>query len=160
MKHLVRSHFNIWTLAAGVALLFGLTPGARATDHNYTNNASATYNNALSWTPNTMPGSGDNAINDNGANLVLIGAADPAWSTFDLRADNAAGATGGFWQQGSTVNCTSWFRLGVGSATSAGTYSISGGTLNVSIRDLYAHRRTGDGHAQHHQWHGRAYAGA
>jgi hypothetical protein len=34
MKHLVRSHFNLWTLAAGVALLFSLTPGARATDHN------------------------------------------------------------------------------------------------------------------------------
>ena len=84
-----------------------------------------------------MPGSGDNAINDNGAFLVLIGAADPAWSTFDLRAGNAAGATGGFWQQGSTVNCTSWFRLGVGSATSAGTYSISGGTLNVSASGTY-----------------------
>ncbi len=136
MTNLVRSCFNPWTLVASAALLFGLTPGSLA-DSYYTNNASATYNVATYWNPNGVPTAATNAMSDNGANLCLILASDPTWSTFDLRAGNGAGATGGFWQQGSIVNCTSWFRMGVGSATSAGTYSISGGTLNVNASGAY-----------------------
>jgi autotransporter-associated beta strand protein len=137
MKTLIRLTIGSSRLAIGVALLSGLMPVARATDHYYTNNATATYNVATYWNPNTVPGSADNAMDDNGANLCLILATDPTWSTFDLRAGNAAGATGGFWQQGSTVNCTSWFRMGVGSSTSVGTYSISGGTLNINGTSTY-----------------------
>ena len=137
MKKLTCSTLVLRYVAIGVALLSGLTTTTRATDHYYTNNASATFNVATYWNPNTVPGSGDNAMDDNGANLVLIGSADPTWSTFDLRAGNGAGATGGFWQSGSIVNCTSWFRMGVGSATSAGAYSISGGTLNINGTSTY-----------------------
>jgi len=136
MKNLIRQTIGSSCLAIGVALLSGLATSTRA-DSYYTNNASATYNVATYWNPNGVPTSSINADCDNGANLCEILAADPTWTTFDLRAGNGAGATGAYWQQGSTVNCTSWFRMGVGSSTSVGTYSISGGTLNINGTSTY-----------------------
>ena len=103
---------------------------AHATDHLW-NASTGDYNVAGNWNPTTVPGSGDNAIVSNGG-VVLITAADPAWTAFDVRAgDNADGVTGNgtYIQTGSTVTANSWFRLGADTAGVTGTYNMSAGVF-------------------------------
>jgi autotransporter-associated beta strand protein len=102
----------------------------------------ASYTNAADWVGGVLPGSGDNAINDNGTgNAVQINVGDPDWTVGQIRAGNSAG-NGAFVQNGQTVTPlgTNYngpvisefftpFRLGV-VAADAGVYTLNGGTLN------------------------------
>ena len=126
---------SIFGIKIHLALAFGLVLAvftAQAVDKYYTNNAAATYNNAASWNPNGVPGSSDNAINDNGsANVVQINSGDPNWNPWDVRAGNGTSASGAYYQNGPAVTVSGWFRLGVGSG-GVGTYTLQSGTLTVT----------------------------
>lgn len=91
----------------------------------------ASYNTPAAWTGGTLPGGGDNAINNSGAgNTVLISAADPNWTVNDIRSGDGGGNSGPWLQTGGNVTLNGWFRLGIGGGT--GKYEMSGGTLNVN----------------------------
>ena len=117
--------------AAAAAGLLGPVAASDAVDHLWVATTPSDYNVATNWAPATVPGSGDNAVVENGG-AVLIQAGDPAWTVFDVRAgDNDAGNTGNgtYVQTGSTVTANSWFRLGADTAGVTGTYNMSGGTF-------------------------------
>ena len=102
----------------------------------------ASYTNTADWIGGVLPGSRDNAINDNGTgNAVQINVGDPDWTVGQIRAGNSAG-NGAFVQNGQTVTPlgTNYngpvisefftpFRLGI-VAADAGVYTLNGGTLN------------------------------
>ncbi len=125
-------------LACSIVLAAAST---QAADKHWTN-STASYNNALNWSPNGVPGATDNAINDNGAaNAVQINLGDPDWTVGQIRAGNSLG-NGAFVQNGQTVTAlgTNYngpvisefftpFRLGIVAADS-GVYTMNGGVLN------------------------------
>src|SRR5262245_36424987 len=113
--------------AAVAAILFTSAFSAQAVDHFWTAGTN-TFNNPANWAPATIPGPNDNAIITNGG-TVLINAADPAWTTFDIRAGQGGG-DGAYIQNGQTVTLNAWFRLGVDAGTT-GTYTMLSGTLNT-----------------------------
>src|ERR1019366_6707391 len=102
----------------------------------------ASYTNTADWIGGGLPGSRDNAINDNGlGNVVQINLGDPDWTVGQIRAGNSTG-NGAFVQNGQTVTVlgTNYngpvisefvtpFRLGIVAADS-GVYTINGGTIN------------------------------
>lgn len=91
----------------------------------------ASYNIPTNWVGSVVPGSADNAINDNGAtNVVQINPGNPDWTVTDLSAGSAASAIGAFQQNGQTVTANGWFHVGAGS-NSTGFYTLNSGTLNV-----------------------------
>ena len=138
------SRLNVLTLATLLALPL-LT--ARAADISWTG-PSADYTNATDWSPASVPGAIDNAINDNGtANAVEINVGDPDWTVGQIRAGNSAG-NGAFVQNGQTVAAlgTNYngpvisefftpFRLGI-VAADTGVYTLNGGTLNYGTGPL------------------------
>jgi autotransporter-associated beta strand protein len=81
-----------------------------------------------------VPGSADNAINDNGtANVVQINVGNPDWTLNRLLAGNGGG-DGAFLQNGQTLtlsNASRAFRLGV-AAANTGVYTLNGGTINYN----------------------------
>jgi autotransporter-associated beta strand protein len=100
---------------------------------SYWQGATSDFNVAASWNPAGVP-AGVNAINDSGSNnVVLIRPGDPAWSPYDIRAGDAANASGSYLQTGSTNNVNGWFRLG--DYTGAyGSYVLSNGVVNASLQ--------------------------
>ena len=122
--------------------------GANAADIQW-NDGAGSYNNAANWSPSSVPGSLDNAINDHGTgNAVQINEGDPDWTVGQIRAGNSAG-NGAFVQNGQTVTVlgTNYngsvvsefftpFRLGVVAADS-GVYTLNGGTLNFGTGPLH-----------------------
>jgi len=98
------------------------------------------YTNPAAWTGGVVPGTLDNAINDNTSNnVVLINPGDPNWTVNQLRAGNGLG-DGAFMQNAQTVtlvgtnNGTGFltpFRLGVAPANT-GVYTLNGGSINFS----------------------------
>lgn len=96
-----------------------------------------TFNNPAAWdsgvVPTAGPGATQNANNDAGTNgVVLIGVSDPIWNPWDLRAGDAAGTGGSFFQDGSTINVGGWFRLAPGLG-SIGYYTLSNGVVNANL---------------------------
>src|SRR5580692_9616244 len=82
------SQINVLTLATLVALPVLTAKGA---DIHWVG-GTADYTNAADWDSNSVPGSADNAINDNTTNnVVQINAGDPNWTVNDIRAGNATG---------------------------------------------------------------------
>src|SRR2546421_180489 len=71
--------FNVTTFA--VAVLISLSSLiAQAADIFWTD-GTASYTNTANWTGGGVPGSGDNAINTNGAgNVVQINTGNPDWT--------------------------------------------------------------------------------
>ena len=116
-------------VVAAVLALGGYS--AQATVRSWTNTAApASYTTAAFWSPSGVPVAADNAIANNGSNtVVLINAADPAWTVTDVLPANAAGS-GSFLQNGSTVTVNGWFRMGNASGA-VGFYTMSNGVLNV-----------------------------
>lgn len=118
-----------------ILIFASLAFAGRAADI-FWNNGTASYNNATRWSPNQIPGSGDNAINNNGiGNAVQINAEDPAWTVVDIMAGNNANepVAGAFEQNGSTLTVNGWMRLGM-TAGSTAHYTLNEGTLNLSGR--------------------------
>src|ERR1043165_51046 len=82
------------------------------------------FNVPASWNPLGIP-TGVNAINDSGSNnIVLIRPSLPVWSSWDIRAGDGGGASGGYLQTGSTNVVNGWFRLGI-NANATGIYTLS-----------------------------------
>src|SRR5437867_3670198 len=81
-----------------VAVLISLSSlVANAADIFWTD-STATYNNPANW-GGTIPGTADNAINNNGSNnIVQINNGDPDWTIVDLQAGSATGTSGAFAQ--------------------------------------------------------------
>ena len=97
---------------------------------SYWQGATGDFNVAASWNPAGVP-AGVNAINDSGSNnVVLIRPGDPAWSPYDIRAGDAANASGSYLQTGSTNNVNGWFRLGDNTGA-YGSYVLSNGVVNA-----------------------------
>jgi len=118
-----------------VTALAGLVLESRATDIQW-QGGTASYTIAADWVGGVVPGSSDNAINDQGANTVVeINSGDANWGVLDIRAGNGAG-DGAFVQNASTVTINGWFRLGINTAYS-GAYTLNGGTLNYLGGELH-----------------------
>ena len=117
--------------ALRLACLAVLSTGiSQAADRQWSG-GTASYNTPAGWTGGVVPNGGDNAINNSGAgNTVLISAADPNWVVGDIRSGDGGGNQGPWLQSGATVTLNGWFRLGIGGGT--GSYSMSGGILNVN----------------------------
>lgn len=125
-------------VAAGAALV---NFSARGADRNWTG-GTASYTNAANWTGGIVPGTLDNAINDNGTNnVVQINLGDPDWVVGQIRAGNSTG-NGAYAQNGQTVTVlgTNYngsvisefftpFRLGI-VAADTGVYTLNGGTIS------------------------------
>ena len=134
---LVRKHRHVHSCAlpwlsrcAAVALLFVVT---HAFADSYWQGGTSDFNVANSWNPSGVP-AGVNAINDSGSNnVVMIQPGDPLWSPWDIRAGDAADASGSYLQTGSSATVNGWFRLGDGS-NSAGYYTLSNGAVNVLLQ--------------------------
>ena len=95
--------------------------------------ATGDFNVASSWNPSGVP-AGVNAINDSGSNnVVLIRPGDPIWNPYDIRAGDAANASGSYLQTGSTNSINGWFRLG-DNAGSFGNYTLSNGVVNALLQ--------------------------
>src|ERR1035437_2153947 len=125
--------------ALTLALLAASTLVTRAADR-FWSGGTASYTNAAAW-GGTVPGSSDNAINDNGTNnVVQINVGNPDWTVNQIRAGNGAGS-GAFVQNGQAVtligtniaSCafTTPFRLGI-VAGGTGVYTLNGGSINYS----------------------------
>ncbi|HEV2696147.1 MAG TPA: autotransporter-associated beta strand repeat-containing protein [Verrucomicrobiae bacterium] len=96
----------------------------------------AEYTNTIDWTGGVVPGSGDNAINDNGSNnVVQILGTDPTWNVNDIRAANGANASGAYVQNGSAVILGGWFRLGIGTGAT-GIYTLNSGSIQINANRL------------------------
>lgn len=135
-------------VAACAALAVGPGLTTRAADR-FWNAGTASYTNAANWTGGVVPGSLDNAINDNGTNnVVQINAGDPDWTVSQIRGGNSLG-NGAFAQNGATVRTlgTNYngpvisefftpFRLGV-VAADTGVYTLNDGTLNYGTGPLH-----------------------
>lgn len=105
----------------------------KAFGDSFWNGGTGDFNASASWTPNGVP-TGVNAINDSGSNnIVLVKAGDPTWSPWDIRAGDAAGASGAYLQTGSTNIVNGWFRLGDNS-NSFGSYTLSNGVVNAQLQ--------------------------
>jgi autotransporter-associated beta strand protein len=136
MKHLTTSSWLPQLGAATLITLAALLPNAvLAADINWSG-GSASYTNAANWVGGVVPGSTDNAINDNGSgNAVQINAGNPDWIVNQIRAGNSIG-NGAFVQNGQNLYLTNAagrgaVRLGV-AANRSGAYTINGGALNYS----------------------------
>jgi len=126
------------TLATLVVLL---AFAAKAADIQW-QGGTASYTNAADWVGGMVPGTNDNAINDNGTNnKVQINVGNPDWTVNQIRAGNGAGS-GAFLQNGQNVNLTGTnlngsvvsvyttpFRLGIVS-NDTGVYTLNGGSIN------------------------------
>src|SRR6266487_2966690 len=125
-------------IAALTFAALAIWPAAAPAADIFWSDGTASYTNAAAW-GGTVPGGGDHAINNNGANnVVQINAGDPAWTVVDLIAGNADNTSGAYEQNGSTVNVGNpggWFRFGVNPG-SFGIYTLNSGTLN-SIDQLH-----------------------
>ncbi len=87
------------------------------------------YNVAGNWNPVGVPNAVNVIVNNGGT--VLIQAGDPDWTVHDVRAGDAANASGTYTQTAATVHINGgWFRLGT-SAGSSGTYNLNGGALTM-----------------------------
>ncbi len=118
-----------------------LTIGCAWAD-SYWQGGTSDFNVANSWNPSGVP-AGVNAINDSGSNnVVLIRPGDPAWSPYDIRAGDGAGATGAYLQTGSAITINGWFRLG-DNANSAGYYTLSNGVANAVLQAHVGEAGTG-----------------
>ena len=129
-------------LATGGAL--ALCGTAQATDRSWSG-GTASYTNAANWTGGIVPGAGDNTINDNGSNnVVLLRDGDPLWQHGDTLAGNADNTTGAYLQTGSTNNTGggNWLRMGVGNNT-YGSYILSNGVVNAGGRTQIGERGVG-----------------
>jgi autotransporter-associated beta strand protein len=119
---------------AGLAfsLALALSPFTGRTADIQWQGGTASYTNTADWVGGSVPGSGDNAINDNGTNnVVQINPGNPNWIVNDFRAGNAGGATGAFLQNGPNANLNGWFRLGVGSGA-IGVFTLDAGTITMN----------------------------
>src|SRR5262245_47599601 len=98
-----RSNESRLLTSAATAMLISLwSLVANAADISWTD-GTASYTNAANWTGGVVPGTADNAINDNGSNnVVQINAGDPDWTLNGIRAGNSTG-NGAFAQSGQTV---------------------------------------------------------
>jgi autotransporter-associated beta strand protein len=115
-----------FSLASAIILSAASVPAA----DRFWSGGTASYNNAASW-GGTLPGGGDNAINNSGAaNTVLISASDPNWTINDIRSGDGGANQGPWLQTGANVTLNGWFRIGIGSGV--GKYEMSGGTLTVN----------------------------
>jgi len=124
-----------------LALLATATTAVQAADLSWTG-GTASYNNAANWSPASVPGIFDSAINDSGlGNAVQINLGDPDWTVGQIRAGNSAG-DGAFVQNGQTVTAlgTNYngpvitefvtpFRLGI-VAADTGLYTLNAGNIN------------------------------
>jgi autotransporter-associated beta strand protein len=135
---LIQHHLFANAAACLLAALALLSARATQAADIFWTDGTDSYTNAAAW-GGTVPGGGDNAINNNGSNnIVLINAADPPWTVIDLIAGNADNTSGAYIQNGSTVNVGNpggWFRFGVNPG-SFGIYTLNAGTLN-SIDQLH-----------------------
>lgn len=114
----------------GLAGLLALSVTSTQAADRFWSGGTASYNNAASW-GGTLPGGGDNAINNSGAgNTVLIGSSDPNWTVNDIRSGDGGGNSGPWLQSGANVTLNGWFRIGIGGGT--GQYTLTGGNLNVN----------------------------
>ena len=125
-----------------MALLAASTLVTRAADR-FWSGGTASYTNAAAWS-GTVPGSSDNAINDNGTNnVVQINVGDPDWTVNQIRAGNGAGS-GAFVQNGQAVTLigtniaspafTTPFRLGI-VAGGTGVYTLGSSTFLVGSHE-------------------------
>lgn len=132
MKTLINSKLSLSKLGALTLAAMAMLPTARthAVDINWIG-GTASYTNAALWSTATVPGAGDQPINDNGvANKVQINVSDPAWVVNDLSAGSSLGSSGAYEQNGSTNTVNGWFHLGPGT-NSVGQYTLNNGVLNV-----------------------------
>ena len=114
----------------GLACAIILSAASVKAADRFWSGGTASYNSAASW-GGTLPGGGDNAINNSGAaNTVLISATDPNWTINDIRSGDGGANQGPWLQTGANVTLNGWFRLGIGTGT--GKYEMSGGTLTVN----------------------------
>jgi autotransporter-associated beta strand protein len=119
-----------------------LCAGLNALGDSFWSGGTSDFNVSASWNPAGVP-SGVNAINDSGSNnVVLVRPGDPAWSPYDIRAGDGAGASGAYLQTGSTNTVNGWFRLG-DNANSFGSYVLSNGTVNVLLQAHVGEAGTG-----------------
>lgn len=88
--------------------------------------SSGTYNTPASWSGGAVPGTGDKAFINGGS--VTMGTADPDWT---INGGLSLGGTGAFAQSDKVLSTTGEIWIGQGTGSTA-SYTLSGGTLNVS----------------------------
>ncbi len=115
----------------------GASSGVGHAAEYFWSGGTGTYNNPAGW-GGTVPGPGDDALNNSGlANILQINPGDPDWTVSDLTAGGSAeGVSGAIEQNGQVVTVNSWLHIGAGT-NATGVYTLNGGTLNVRNGRLF-----------------------